>query len=197
MIGVAALAGGASLIGGALANRGRRQESQRNRQFQERMRNTEWQAAVADMEKAGINPALAYSQGGAASPSGSIAGQQDVGGPAVGSALQATRLKEELGLIREQKKAATQQGIKTGREARFQEMQNRLWGGFTGPGDSHFKPGPLWDLNVANAKNATEVWKGRVLENTLLKNMADVADTPLGQQSAFLRYMMQAWRGRQ
>lgn len=105
-------AAGGSLVGGLLANRGRAAEARGNRAFQrteartqmafqERMRNTEWQSAVADMEAAGINPALAYQQGGASSPSGaagsgSKAEQSDVISPAVSSALQYKRLKAEV-----------------------------------------------------------------------------------------------------
>jgi len=40
--------------------------------FQERMRDTQYQTAVSDMQRAGLNPMLAYSQGGAGTPSGAM-----------------------------------------------------------------------------------------------------------------------------
>ncbi len=49
------------------------EQAQMDRNFQERMANTQYQRGVADMQAAGVNPALAYSQGGAAAPSGQAA----------------------------------------------------------------------------------------------------------------------------
>ena len=46
-------------------------EALANRNWQEHMSNTAYQRAVEDMRKAGLNPILAYAQGGASTPGGS------------------------------------------------------------------------------------------------------------------------------
>jgi hypothetical protein len=54
------------------ANQASAEQAQRQMDFQERMRQTQYQTAVDDMKKAGLNPMLAYSQGGAGTPTGAM-----------------------------------------------------------------------------------------------------------------------------
>lgn len=64
------------------------QESQitTQQEFQERMSGTAWQRGMEDMKKAGINPMLAFRQGGASSPMGaSASGSMPSGSSASGS----------------------------------------------------------------------------------------------------------------
>lgn len=51
-------------------------QAQQNRDFQERMRATQYQTVVGDLKSAGLNPMLAYSQGSAGTPAGSMASGQ-------------------------------------------------------------------------------------------------------------------------
>lgn len=91
-----AVAGGLNFLGQTSANDANRDIARDQMQFQERMSNTAYQRSMADMRKAGLNPILAYSQGGASSPSGASANMQNAVGPAVSSALDAMRGREEV-----------------------------------------------------------------------------------------------------
>jgi hypothetical protein len=118
---LSSLAGG--LIGGVgsyfgqqSANQANAAQSQSQMDFQERMRSNSYQTAVDDMKKAGLNPMLAYAQGGATTPVGATTQVQNALGAGVTSGQQAYQLSlntqqnlADIALKREQAGAAGSQ----------------------------------------------------------------------------------------
>lgn len=92
----AAVSGGASIYGQQQANASNAEQAQKQMDFQERMSNTQYQRGMADMKSAGLNPMLAYSQGGASSPQGAQATMQNELSGGVSSALQSAQTLQQL-----------------------------------------------------------------------------------------------------
>lgn len=160
-----AVAGAAGLIGGERANRANQEEAKKQRDFQERMSGSAYQRAVKDMKLAGINPMLAYMQGGASSPGGAKADIDDVAGPAVSSAQHARRLKKELKLMDRQDRLLYAQ---TEREkAGAREQQSRSF------------------LNVAHERESDARAASVRFGNVGAANRALVEGTRFGKGSAF------------
>lgn len=97
------IGGGASLLGGLFQNSSAKKAASRQMRFQEQMFNTRYQRTMADMKAAGLNPILAYKQGGGSAPGGSTYSPVNVGAAAVSggatatnTALAAARNTEEL-----------------------------------------------------------------------------------------------------
>lgn len=209
----AAIAGGASLLGGLLGNKGRRDESQKsrefnaaeaqkNRDFQASQTSTAWQRGVKDMEAAGLNPALAYGSGPAASGGGSLgsgtaAQQQDVISPAVSSAMAASKLKEEMALLKQQKATAEAQERKTADEATYLRARNMAEG---------ITYRPSGELGLNNEGSMAQSIRNRVqMENVEirmrqlglpgLRNAARVEESRIGLPTAYLRQAIGAGGG--
>lgn len=74
-------------------------EAQKNRDWQEHMSNTAYQRAMADMRAAGLNPILAYTQGGASTPGGGSASMGTMSG-AMGTGYSYQGLQEGNGILK-------------------------------------------------------------------------------------------------
>jgi len=97
-----AISGGLSFLGQSGANKTNMDIAQNQMNFQQQMSNTSYQRAVKDMQAAGLNPMLAYSQGGATTPSGASTQVQNKLGAGVQAYQQSQATSSAAALQREQ-----------------------------------------------------------------------------------------------
>lgn len=105
----AAIGGGASLIGANMQNSAAAAAADKQMAFQKESAQNQYKWAMDDMRQSGLNPILAYKQGGAGTLSGSSYTPQNVGAAATtgatagagvaSSAIQASRNQAELANI--------------------------------------------------------------------------------------------------
>jgi hypothetical protein len=125
-----AAAGGLNYLGQKDANSTNMQLAQNQMDFQREMSNTSYQRGVEDMKKAGLNPMLAYSKGGATTPGGASTTVQNKFSGAV-QAAQAQQLQNEsIKQIQSQTMLNNSTAAKTQADTLLsqQELRNRSQG---------------------------------------------------------------------
>lgn len=170
------------LAGTAMANSGSWKKTkwaiQMQQDFQERMSNTAYQRATADMKAAGLNPMMMFggSGGAASSPAGGQANitEQDMLGPAIASAIDAKRLSNESKVAEAQKDNLKADSFLKGNQSQTEAE-----------------------------RFANEVKTGAYIESQTARNLQDIAASKartlqeiLESQSRMNLNSAQAWRAR-
>lgn len=182
----AAMAGGSivSALGQERANRKNLQIAREQMRFQERMSSTQMQRRVKDLRRAGLNPMLAYQQGGASSPSGQRAEMQNVMSGVASTAIDIAKSVKELRLLDAQTQKTSNEAMVANSEAILRNLLARAMG-------THPKGFPMDSLQLrllqtqlASAKNQVRLqesgYMGRIAGLTASGNFVELLKWLLG-----------------